>query len=93
MHFSGAFVHFEAFFIPSNKLIGYIEDSDLIAAVPSPGVRVVVAESLNRDLHKICQWCDLCGLKLDAGKTKIMIVCRSHAMHSLSPPITIGEKR
>ena len=33
-----------------NKRIGYADDSTLIAAVPSTGVKVSVAESLNRDL-------------------------------------------
>ena len=34
-------------------------DSTLIAVVPSPGVRVTVAESLTRDLGKVSEWCDL----------------------------------
>ena len=33
----------EPFSILENKLIGYADDSTLIAAVPSPGVRVTVA--------------------------------------------------
>ena len=36
-----------------NKLIGYADDSTLIAVVPSPGLRVAVAESLSRDLVKV----------------------------------------
>ena len=32
----------ELFFILENKLIGYADDSTLIAVVPSPGVRVTV---------------------------------------------------
>ena len=36
-----------------NKLIGYANDTTFIAVVPSPGVRVAVAESLNRDLMKV----------------------------------------
>ena len=36
----------ELFSILENKLIGYAEDSTLVAAVPSPDVRVAVAESL-----------------------------------------------
>ena len=40
------------FYILENKLICYDDDSILIAVVPSPGVRVTVAESLNRDLVK-----------------------------------------
>ena len=35
------------FSILENKLIGYADDSNLIAVVPCPGVRVTVAESLS----------------------------------------------
>ena len=34
-------------------------------------------------------WCDLWGMKLNASKTKTMIVSRSRTMHSQSPPLTI----
>ena len=40
----------ELFSILENKLIGYADDSTLMAVVPSPGARVTVAESLNRHL-------------------------------------------
>ena len=40
----------ELFSILENKLIGYADDSTLIAVGPSPGFRVTVAESLNHDL-------------------------------------------
>ena len=72
-----------------NKLIGYADDSTLIAVVPSPGVRVTVAESLNRDLVRVNAWCDLWGMKLNASKTKTMIVSRSRTMHPQPPPLTI----
>ena len=36
----------ELFSIFENKLIGYADDSSLIVVVPSPGLRVAVAESL-----------------------------------------------
>ena len=49
----------ELFSISENKLIGYADDSTLMAAVPSPGVRVAVAESLIRDLGRVSEWCDL----------------------------------
>ena len=49
--------------ILENKLISYAYDSTLIAVVPSPGVRVTVAESLSRNLVKISEWCDLWGMK------------------------------
>ena len=37
-----------------------------------------------------CDWCDLCGMKLNALKTKTIIVSRSRTMHPQSPPLTIG---
>ena len=49
----------ELFSILDYKLIGYADDSTLIAVVPSPGLRVAVAESLSRDLVKVGEWSDL----------------------------------
>ena len=60
----------ELFSILDNKLIGYADDSTLIAVVPSSGVRVTVAESLNRDLVRMNARCDLWGMKFNASKTK-----------------------
>ena len=80
----------ELFSILENKLIGYADDSTLMAVVTSPGVRVAVAESLIRDLGRVSEWCDLWGMKLNASKTKTMIVSRSRAMHPQSPPLTFG---
>ena len=71
----------ELFSILENKLIGYADDSTLIAVVRSPGVRVTVAESLNHDLARVNAWCDLWGMKLNASKAKSIIVSRSHTMH------------
>ena len=79
----------ELFSILENKLIGYADDSTLMAVVPCPGARVTVAESLNRDLVRVNAWCDLWGMKLNASKTKAMIVSMSSTMHPQSPPLTI----
>ena len=79
----------DLFCILENKLISYADDSALMAVVPSPGVRVAVAESLIRDLGRISEWCDLWGMKSNASKTKTMIVSRSRTMHPQSPPLTI----
>ena len=62
----------------------------LMAVVPSPGVRVTVAESLLRDLGRVSEWCGLWGMKLNASKTKTMIVSRSRTVHPQSPPLTVG---
>ena len=80
----------ELFSILQNKLIGYADDSTLMAVVPSPGVRVPVAVSLIRDHGRVSEWYDLWGMKLNANKTKTMIVSRSRTMHLQSPPLTIG---
>ena len=53
------FFHFAFFSILENKLIGYADDSTLMAVVPSQGVRVAVAESLICDLGRVSEWCDL----------------------------------
>ena len=66
-----------------NKPIGYADDSTLMAVVSSPGSRVAVAESLIFDLGRISEWCDLCGMKLNASKTKTMIVSRSDICSNL----------
>ena len=58
--------------------------------MPSPGVRVAVAESVIRDLGRVNEWCDLWGMKLNAYMTKTMIVSRSLTVHPQSPPLTIG---
>ena len=80
----------ELFSILENKLIGYADDSTLMAVVPSPGVKVAVAESLIRDLGRVSEWCDLWGMKLNATKTKTMIVSRSRTAHPQSLLLTIG---
>ena len=75
----------ELFSILENKLIGYADDSTLMAVVSSPGVRVAVAESLTRDLGRVSEWYDLWGIKLNATKTKTMIVLRSCTVHPCHP--------
>ena len=79
----------ELFSILEKYLIGYADNSTLMAVVPSPGALGTVAESLNHDLVRVNAWCDLWGMKLNASKTKIMIFSRSRTMHPQSPPLTI----
>ena len=49
----------ELFSLLENKLLGYADDSTLMAVVPSKGARVAVAESLIRDLGIVSEWCVL----------------------------------
>ena len=46
----------ELFSILENMLICYADDCTLIAVVPSPGVRVTVAESQSSNLVKVSKW-------------------------------------
>ena len=55
----------ELFSILENGLIGYADDSTLIGVVPSPRVRVIVAESLSRDLLKVSECGDILVMKLN----------------------------
>ena len=48
-----------------------------MAVVPSPGVRVAVAESVIRDVGRVSEWSHLWCMKLNPSKTKTMIVSRS----------------
>ena len=69
----------EFFSILEHKLIGYADDSTLIAVVPSPGVRVTVAESLIRDLGRDSEWCDLWGMRLNQDYDSLQVT------HNASP--------
>ena len=79
----------ELFSIVENKLYGYTDDSTLVAVVPSPGERVAVSESMNRDRNRVSVWCNLWGMKLNASKTKTMIVSRSRTVHPQLTPLTL----
>ena len=78
----------ELFYVVENKLYGYAEDSTLVAVVPSPGERVAVSESMNRDLNRVSVWCNLWGMNQNASKTKTMIVSRSRTVHPQLTPLT-----
>ena len=44
---------------------------------------------MNRDQNRLSVWCDLWGMKLNVGKTKIMIVYRSSTVHLQLIPLTL----
>ena len=79
----------ELYSIVENKLCGYADDSTLVAVVPSPAERVALAESMNRDLNRVSMWWDLWGMKLNAGKTKTMIVCKSRTVYPQLTPLAL----
>ena len=71
----------ELFSIVENRLYGYENDSTLVAVVPFPTERVAVRESTNRNLNRVSVWCDLWRIKLNASKTKTMIVSMSRTVY------------
>ena len=48
-----------------------------------------VLESMNRDLNRVSVWCNLWGMKLNASKTKTMIVSRSRTVYPQLTPLTL----
>ena len=79
----------ELFSVVKNKLYSYAYNSTLVAVVPSPGESVAVSESMDRDLNRVSVWCNLWGMKLNASKTKTMIVSRSPAAHPQLTSLTL----
>ena len=74
-----------------NRLVAYADDATLIASVPSPLMRPVVAASLNRDLAKISSWCKMWGMKMNPSKTQCMIVSRSRTAFPSHPDLFIDD--
>ena len=57
--------------------------------MPSPGERVAVSESMNRDLNRVSVRCDIWGMKLNASQTKTMIVSRSRTVLPQLTPLNL----
>ena len=79
----------ELFSTVENELYGYADDSTLVAVVPSSRERLAVSDSMNRDLNRVSVWCNLWGMKLNASKTRTMIVSRLHTVHPQLTPLTL----
>ena len=54
-------------------------------------MRSDVTESLNRDLIKICAWCNLWGMRLNTNKTQSMVVSKSKAVFPPHPDLLVGS--
>ena len=44
---------------------------------------------MNRDLNRVSVWCNLSGMKVNASKTKTMIVSRSRIVHPQLTQLTL----
>ena len=46
---------------------------------------------MSLDLNRVCVWCDLCGMKLNASKTKSMLDSRSRTVHPMLTTLTLDR--
>ena len=74
----------------TNKILSYADDTSLYAHVPSPAMRMRVADSLSEDLIKIHSWCVQWGMKLNPNKSKEIIVSRSRTLFPEHPIVLIN---
>ncbi len=81
----------ELFNIVHNDLYGYADDSTLVSVIDSSADRLTIAQSLDKDLERISEWCSAWGMKLNAEKTKTMIISRSRTTLSPSPLLTLNN--
>ena len=44
-----------------------------MAVVPSPGERVALSESINRDTNRVSVWCNLWRMKLNASRVRLRL--------------------
>jgi hypothetical protein len=80
----------DLFSVVDNVLVGYADDATLISLAESPGRRSVATDSLQRDLCTIDQWCHTWGMKLNAGKSKTMVVSRSRTQFPSFLPLVLN---
>ena len=74
----------------ANILVGYADDSTLVAHVPHPSVRVAVVGTLNRDLESIADWCDRWGMEVNPSKTKALVISRSRTKYPEFPGLYLN---
>ena len=80
------------FSVVGNKIHGYADDSTLVTVVPSISETITVTESLNNDLSRVIMWCDLWGMKLNASKTKTIMISKSRTIHPQSTTLTLDGR-
>ena len=74
-----------------NDLIGYADDHTLVADIRTPQQRNLAAQSLNRDMERIHEWCHRWGMKLNPSKTQTLLISRSRTKLPLHPSLSVGN--
>ena len=80
----------DLFNMVSNHLVGYADDTTLYAVIPNASKRPDVTASLNRDLESIDNWCCQWQMKLNATKTKTLLVSRSRTSQPVHGDLILG---
>ena len=73
-----------------SHLFSYADDTTLLSVVPSPSDRGLIAESINSDLDRIQQWCDMWDMRINCTKTQSMTFGRSRTLHPPHDPLTLN---
>ena len=71
-----------------NELVGYADDHSLKADIRT-SKQCEVAQSINRDLERIREWCICWGMKLNSSKTKTLLISRSRTVVPSHPQLYI----
>ena len=79
--------------IVDNVFVTYADDSTPLAVVPSARDRPRVVGSINDDLARISDWCGRWDMRLNASKTKSMVISRSRALVPGFPDLLLGGSR
>ena len=80
----------DMFALTENLLISYADDSTLISICRDPSERVMVSDSLTRDLERVSGWCTDNGMLLNPNKTKSIVFSRSRTALPAFPDIVVG---
>ena len=74
-----------------NPLVGYADDSTILARVARPSCRPSVVASLNRDLVRVNDWCCEWGMSLNVSKTNALFVSRSRTLVPSFPNVVLNN--
>ena len=74
-----------------NSIVAYADDTTLFSPILSPNHRVLVSESINRDLERIYSWCCTWGMLINPNKSQSVIFGRSRLIQPLHPPLVINN--
>ena len=67
--------------------MAYADDSMLLAEVSRSMDRLSVSASLNRDLARICVWCNSWGMRVNPNKTTSLVISRYRTVAPQYPKV------